>query len=277
MNKPFRLAVTWGCACVLVCGARTMCAQDTSPEPPKGGSVSSPKAPSKPQKGASEGIAGTDAAQTPADKPAGAGDAAPGRGRGTAGGGKGEGKPEKTAYDYSLPGSDGKDLPVSKFKGKVVVLVNLARNSSYNAQLPALEKLSETYKDKGLVVIGVPSNEFGAAEPGTDAEIQKSYTEAKVTFPVTLSSSLTGVQELPLFTYMTKGKTVPEGGAVHWNYTKFVIDKNGKVVARFEPDVAPDSPEMLATIDQVLSGKFKPHKDEPKEGGGGDEGGDGPE
>ena len=75
-------------------------------------------------------------------------------------------KPEKTAYDYVLPGPDGKDVPLTNFKGKFVLIVNLARKSGYNAQLAALEKDYETYKDKGLVVIGVPSNDFGAAEPG---------------------------------------------------------------------------------------------------------------
>ena len=81
-------------------------------------------------------------------------------------------KTEKTAYAYVLPGADGKDVPLSSFKGKVVLLVNLARNSIYNEQLPALIKLSETYKEKGLLVIGVPSNDFGAADPGTVAEFQ---------------------------------------------------------------------------------------------------------
>jgi glutathione peroxidase len=174
-------------------------------------------------------------------------------------------KSEKTAYAYVLPGADGKDVPLSSFKGKVVLLVNLARNSSYNEQLPALIKLSETYKEKGLVVIGVPSNDFGAAEPGTDTEIQKFYkTDNKVPFSVMARSPLIGDEKIPLYDYLTKGKTPPTGGNVHWNYTKFLIDKNGKLITRLEPDIAPDSPEMLSTLDQIFSGTYKAKpKEEP--------------
>ncbi len=182
-------------------------------------------------------------------------------------------KPEKTAYDYVLPGPDGKDVPLSKFKGKYLLIVNLGRKSSYNAQLAALEKDYETYKDKGLIVIGVPSNDFGAAEPGSDVEIQKAYSDAKVTFPVMAVSKLSGDETLPFFTYLTKSKDAPPGGPVHWNYTKFFVDKEGKVIARLGQDVTPDSPEMISTIEQILDGRFKPKKtskDGPP-GEGGDE------
>jgi len=195
------------------------------------------------------------------------GEAAPGGGerRRPRGGGDAPAKtekPEKTAYDYELPGSDGKGVPLSSFKGKTLLIVNL-------------QKLSETYKDKGVVVIGVPSNEFGAAEPGTEAEIQKAYkTDAKVTFPVMAKSTLTGEAELPFFTFLTTGKGVPEGGAVHWNYTKFIVDKTGKVVARFNQDAAPDGVELLSVLDQILDGTYKPKK-AGGEGGGRAGGGDG--
>jgi glutathione peroxidase len=175
-------------------------------------------------------------------------------------------KPEKTAYDFTLPGPDGKDVPISSFKGKYVLIVNLGRKSTYGEQLPALIKLNDAYKDKGLVVIGVPSNQFGLAEPGTPVEIQKAYTDAKVDFPVMAVSKITGDDELPLYGYLTKSKDAPAGGAVHWNYTKFIIDKNGKVVARLDPDVAPDSAEMRAVIDQVIDGTYKPKKNDEKPG-----------
>jgi glutathione peroxidase len=174
---------------------------------------------------------------------------------------------DKTAYDYTLPGADGKDVPLSNFKGKYILVVNLARNSSYEAQFPALVKLSDIYKSKGLVVIGVPSNEFGASEPGTDAEIQKAYTDAKVNFPVMAVSKLTGEEEIPFYLYLTKSKSAPPGGEVHWNFTKFILDKNGKIVARLNPDVAPDSPEMISTVDEILDGTFKPQKTAEHKGG----------
>jgi len=132
--------------------------------------------------------------------------------------------------------------------------------------LAALIKLNDAYKDKGLVVIGVPSNQFGLAEPGTPVEIQKAYTDAKVDFPVMAVSKITGDDELPLYGYLTKSKDAPAGGAVHWNYTKFIIDKNGKVVVRLDPDVTPDSAEMKATIEQVLDGTYKPKKKDEKPG-----------
>jgi glutathione peroxidase len=173
-------------------------------------------------------------------------------------------KSEKTAYDYNLPGADGKDVPLSTFKGKDILIVNLARGSSYNAQLAALIKLSATYKDKGLIVVGVPSNDFGSSEPGTDVEIQKAYAEAKVNFPIMAVTKLTGDEEIPFYRYLTKSKVAPTGGDVHWNYTKFFVNKNGKVIARLDPDVTPDSPEMLSTVDQILAGSFKPKKSPEK-------------
>jgi len=181
------------------------------------------------------------------------------------------GKPEKTAYDFTLPGPDGKDVPMTNFKGKYVLLVNLARKSTYNTQLAGLIKLSETYKDKNLVVIGVPSNDFGAEEPGTDAEIQKAYADAKVSFPIMAVSKLSGDAELPLFVYLTKGKAAVPGGPVAWNYTKIFVGKDGKPITRLSPDVAPDSAEMLATVEQILGGRFKPAKKDDK---GGPPGGD---
>ena len=197
---------------------------------------------------------------------------APGQGahskKGAAAPAKEEGgdKAEKTAYDFSLPGADGKDVAVSSFKGKYLLIVNLGRKSGYNEQLAGLIKLNDEYKDKGLVVIGVPSNQFGLAEPGTPAEIQKAYADAKVDFPVMAVSKVTGDEELPLYGYLTKSKDAPGGGPVHWNYTKFIVDKNGNVIARLDPDVAPESAEMKSTIEKVVAGTYKPKKADGKAG-----------
>lgn len=215
----------------------------------------------------------------------GGGDAAPGegapgggggRGRGGRGGppGAGAGDDNKTVYDFGLPAEDGKNLPLSEFKGKVLLIVNLGRESSYADQLAGLQKLSDTYKDKGLVVIGVPSDEFGAAEPGKEEEIAKYYANAKVTFPITQLSTLTGVHQLPLYDYLVKNKAIT-GNGLHWNYTKFLVDRKGKPIVRFGPDVAPDSLEMKANILEALDGTWKPKK--PDEGGFGRRGGGGGE
>jgi glutathione peroxidase len=167
-------------------------------------------------------------------------------------------KPEKSAYDYVLPSADGKNIPLSSFRGKYLLIVNLARESSYSSQLPGLIKLSGTYRGRGLVVIGVPSNDFGASELGSDAEIQKFYADAKSGFLITAVSKLTGDDALPLYLYLTHPQATQPAEAVHWNYTKFFVGTDGKMIARLDPDIAPDSPEMIATIEQILGNRYKP-------------------
>jgi len=107
-------------------------------------------------------------------------------------------------------------------------------------------------------VIGVPSNDFGASEPGTDAEVQKFYGTAKSGFLITALSKLTGEDALPLYLYLTHPEAAQPVDAVHWNYTKFFVGPDGKLIARLDPDVAPDSPEMIATIEQILGNRYKP-------------------
>jgi glutathione peroxidase len=166
---------------------------------------------------------------------------------------------KKTLYDYSLVAFDGKEVPLSTFKGKVLVVVNLASQSIFKDQIPQLEELQKTYKDKGLVVLGVPCNDFGAQEPGTDGEIRKTYTnEFHLSFPVFARASVRGKDQAALYGFLTHDKKGGTGGEVHWSYTKFVVDRGGKVVARFEPDVAPNSPKLGATIEEVLAGRYKP-------------------
>ena len=193
-----------------------------------------------------------------APKGGGGGGAAGGRrGRGGPGGAAAGGASDKVAYDYELPGPDGKGIPLSTYKGKTLLIVNLGRNSSYANQIAGLQKMSDQYKDKGLVVIGIPSNEFGAAEPGTEAEIQKFYKEQdKVTFPVMAESKLTGDESLPFAQWLEKAP-LSETGPIHWNFTKFIIDKTGKPLVRIDPAISPDSPEMQAIVLQVLEDRYK--------------------
>src|ERR1700730_1347703 len=166
---------------------------------------------------------------------------------------------KRTAYDYSLVSFEGKELSLATFKGKVLLVVNLASQSIFKDQITQLEELQTTYKDKGLVVLGVPCNDFGAQEPGTDAEIQKTYSsQFHLSFPVFARASVRGKDQTALFGFLTRDKKGGTGGDIHWSYTKFVIDRGGRVVARFEPDVPPNSPELGATIEEVLSGHFKP-------------------
>jgi glutathione peroxidase len=169
--------------------------------------------------------------------------------------------PTPSLYSFSLVKPGGQVVPLSDYKGKVVVIVNLASKSSFADQVPALEKLQQKYKDQGLVVIGVPSNDFGAEEPGDDAEIQKFYAAQHVDFPVMAKSAVCGKDELPVYTFLTasgkKGKEPAPPNEVHWSFTKFIVTRDGQVGARFEPDVAPDSPEFEIAIDKALAGKLK--------------------
>src|SRR5690349_9172664 len=144
-------------------------------------------------------------------------------------------------YDYTLKTIDGAPAPLSAYKGKVVLLVNVASKCGYTPQYAGLEKLYEKYKDKGFVIIGVPANNFGGQEPGTDEEIKTFCSRNyNVTFPMMSKVSVKGDDIVPLYGYLTENT----GGDVKWNFTKFLVDKNGKIVNRFESKVTPDSPEM---------------------------------
>jgi glutathione peroxidase len=181
-------------------------------------------------------------------------------------------KTPRTVYDYSLVGLDGKEVSLSAYKGKVLLVVNLASKSIFHEQNAMLDELQKTYKDQGLVVLGVPSNDFGAQEPGSDADIQKAYgTDQHLGFLVFARVSVRGKDQAALYGFLTADKKSPTGGDVHWSYTKFVVDRTGKVVARFEPHILPNAPEVRVTIEDVLAGKFKPpaHKDDDKKEEGG--------
>ena len=182
-------------------------------------------------------------------------------------------KPAKVVYDYSLVDLDGKEISLSRYKGKVLLIVNLASQSIFHEQNAMLEELQKTYKEQGLVVVGVPSNDFGGQEPGSDADVQKTYSkDLHLGFPVFRRVSVRGKDQATLYAFLTGDKKAPTGGDVHWSYTKFVVDRTGKVVARFEPHVLPNAPEMRVTIEDVLAGKFKPpagkEEDDKKETGG---------
>src|SRR5271155_4866185 len=156
-------------------------------------------------------------------------------------------------YDFTLPSIDGQPLPLSNFKGKVVLVVNVASRCGFTPQYTALESIYEKYKDQGFVILGFPANNFGAQEPGTNQEI-KTFCQTKysVTFPMYAKVSVKGDDQTPLYKYLTTKANPALVGEIKWNFTKFLVDRNGNVVQRFEPDVTPDSPEVLAAIQQAL-------------------------
>ena len=159
-----------------------------------------------------------------------------------------------SVYDFTLNTIDGKSAPLSQYKGKVVLLVNVASRCGYTPQYTGLESLYEKYKDRGLVVVGVPANNFGGQEPGTNDEIKSFCTRTyNVHFPMMSKVSVKGDDKTPLYAWLTDSSSNPStGGDVKWNFTKFLVGKDGKVIARFEPNVTPDSQEITSAIDKAL-------------------------
>ncbi len=156
-------------------------------------------------------------------------------------------------YSFTLNSIDGKPAPLADYKGKVVLVVNVASQCGYTPQYSALEATYEKYKDQGFVILGFPANNFGAQEPGTNEEIKTFCTRKySVTFPMYAKISVKGPDQAPLYAYLTKDTAPGITGDIKWNFTKFLIDRNGNVVQRFEPAVTPDSKEVVAAIEKQL-------------------------
>jgi len=159
----------------------------------------------------------------------------------------------ESVYNFTLPSIDGEPTSLANYKGKVVLLVNVASRCGFTPQYSALEAIYEKYKDQGFVILGFPANNFGGQEPGTNAEI-KSFCSTKysVTFPMFAKVSVKGDDCTPLYQYLTKQANPSLTGDIKRNFTKFLVDRNGNVVARFESPVKPDSPEVTSAIEKFL-------------------------
>jgi glutathione peroxidase len=161
--------------------------------------------------------------------------------------------------DFSVKDIDGKDVSLSEYKGKVVMLVNVASKCGYTPQYAGLEKVYDEYKDQGLIIIGFPANNFGSQEPGSNEQI-KEFCSSKfhVTFPMMAKISVKGADKHPLYQYLTESPTAGEfAGEIGWNFTKFLVGADGKIVARFASKVTPESPEMTTAIKSALAAKGK--------------------
>lgn len=162
---------------------------------------------------------------------------------------------DKTVFDFTLNSIDGQATPLSGYKGKVVMLVNVASRCGFTPQYAALESVYEKYKDRGFVIIGIPANNFGAQEPGSNQEI-KTFCQTKynVRFPMMAKVSVKGEDKTPLYQFLTDRTANPKtSGEIEWNFTKFLVGPNGEVIQRFESKVAPDSPEVTGTIEKALA------------------------
>jgi glutathione peroxidase len=152
-------------------------------------------------------------------------------------------------HEFTLNSIVGKPAPLSTYDGKVVLLVNVASRCGYTPQYTGLEALYQKYKDQGLVILGFPANNFGGQEPGTNEEIKTfCSTKYNVTFPMYSKVSVKGSDMTPLYKFLTETK----GGDVKWNFTKFLADKHGNVIGRFESAVTPDSPELISAVETAL-------------------------
>ena len=154
-------------------------------------------------------------------------------------------------YKFKLSTIDGDPTTLGAYKGKVLLVVNVASACGFTPQYTALEAVYEKYKDKGLVIVGVPANNFANQESGSNATI-KEFCSSKfhVKFPMMAKVSVKGDDQTPLYQYLTAAPNV--SGQIKWNFTKFLIARNGQPIARFEPAVTPDSPEVISAIESAL-------------------------
>ncbi|MEN9834619.1 MAG: hypothetical protein RL011_812 [Pseudomonadota bacterium] len=146
-------------------------------------------------------------------------------------------------YDFSAQSLDGKDVSMADYKGKVVLVVNVASKCGFTPQYTGLEELYKKYKDRGLVILGFPCNQFGNQEPGSSAEIKQFCSlNYPVSFPIFSKVEVNGDKAHPLYNFLKKEQTGLLGTeAVKWNFTKFLVDRSGKVVERFAPQTTPES------------------------------------
>ena len=162
-----------------------------------------------------------------------------------------------SVHEFTMDAINGTPTPLANFKGKVLLLVNVASQCGYTYQYEGLQALYMKYKDQGLVVAGFPANNFGAQEPGSNAEIG-AFCKSKfgVTFPMFSKISVKGSDKAPLYQFLTDSKANPKtGGEIPWNFTKYLVDRDGKVLARFDAPVEPESKELTSAIEAALKSK----------------------
>ena len=159
-----------------------------------------------------------------------------------------------SVHDFTLDSLKGEPTALAGFKGKVMLVVNVASQCGYTPQYEGLQALYMKYKDRGLVIAGFPANNFGGQEPGSNEEIG-AFCKSKygVTFPMFSKISVKGGDIAPLYKVLTDKPANPKtGGDIQWNFTKFLVDRNGKVIQRFEPAIEPLSPELETAIAAAL-------------------------
>ncbi len=157
-------------------------------------------------------------------------------------------------YSFKVKTIEGKDRSLDVYRGKVLLIVNVASECGFTPQYAGLQKIYDKYKDRGFVVLGFPSNDFGQQEPGTDPQI-KAFCESKysVTFDMFSKVDVKGVGQAPLYKYLTTDCETPH--PISWNFNKFLVDRSGKVVNYFPSNVTPTDPVLTKQIEELLAAK----------------------
>ncbi len=165
------------------------------------------------------------------------------------------GAEEDCVLSYSVDNIDGKKVKLEDFQGKVLLIVNTASECGLTPQYEGLEELYKKYKDDGFAVLAFPANEFGGQEPGTNAEIKAFCTGTyNVTFPIFSKSVVKGAGISPLYQFLTSEETNPKfAGDIRWNFTKFLVNRDGEVIGRFEPAVTPDANELVDAVKEAIA------------------------
>lgn len=158
------------------------------------------------------------------------------------------------ALDFVLKDIDGKPVKLARYQGEVILAVNVASKCGLTPQYEKLQALYKKYKEKGFVILAFPANDFGMQEPGTEKEIKEFCTSKySVTFPMFSKIVVKGKEMHPFYKFLTSEKTNPKfAGPIQWNFAKFLINRKGEVVNRFDPQIAPDSADLIAAIEKEL-------------------------
>ena len=173
---------------------------------------------------------------------------------------------DSSAFDYSLTALDGKNASLSTYKGKVLLVTIIADKSEYSGQLPKLNELYKSHQEAGLVVLGVPTSNFGGEALAAGKDLAKIYIDQyKLAFPLFAPTEVRGKKRSFLFDYFSEHAVEGVNGEVTWLFTKLLVNRAGKLVAKFDPGIAPDDPELVAAVEKTLANEeLQPKKDEKK-------------
>jgi glutathione peroxidase len=166
-------------------------------------------------------------------------------------------KPVASVWDFAVTSIDGKDVRLSRYRGKALLIVNVASLCGNTPQYKGLQELYEMHGKRGLVVLGFPANGFRSQEPGSDAEMKR-FCTAKygVTFPMFAKIVVKGEGQAPLYRFLTSKETNPEfGGDIEWNFAKFLVARDGRVAGRFSPKTQPGDRSLDAAIEELLAAR----------------------